>query len=142
MGKRKKATKPPPKKKGSSLPIIFSCLFCNHERSVTVKIDKKAGVGSLACQVCGQTFQSPVNYLSAPVDVYYDWVDACDAVAKEAGPDARSQDPLVSPRLARGGDGGRAGGDAAGRADKYDDQDGFVVDDDLDGGEGEFADNV
>jgi hypothetical protein len=61
QGKRKKATKPPPKKKGASLPVIFSCLFCNHENSVTVKIDKKAGVGALSCQICGQTFQTPVN---------------------------------------------------------------------------------
>lgn len=47
-----------------------------------VKLDKKVGVGNLSCKVCGQRFQTGINYLSAAVDVYSDWVDACDAVAK------------------------------------------------------------
>jgi transcription elongation factor Elf1 len=74
--------------------------------------------------------------LSAPVDVYYDWVDACYAVAKEARPDKEA----ISPRLLRGG--GGPGDDAhiaaaTGRADKYDDEDGFVV---ADEGEDDFVD--
>ncbi|MCJ1248305.1 hypothetical protein MMC30_005522 [Trapelia coarctata] len=47
-------------------------------------MDKKAGTGELSCKVCGQKFQTGINYLSAAVDVYSDWIDACDAVAKEA----------------------------------------------------------
>jgi transcription elongation factor Elf1 len=66
------------------LNTTFSCLFCNHENAIQVKIDKKAGVGTLQCKVCGQTFQTPTHYLSAPVDVYSDWVDACENVAQEA----------------------------------------------------------
>ncbi|RII10061.1 hypothetical protein CUC08_Gglean006051 [Alternaria sp. MG1] len=66
------------------LPTTFQCLFCNHEKSVSVSIEKKSGVGNLQCKVCGQTFQTNINYLSAPVDVYADWIDACDAVAKQA----------------------------------------------------------
>lgn len=46
---------------GDPLPTVFTCLFCNHENSVTVKIDKKAGIGSLECKVCGQRFQTTVN---------------------------------------------------------------------------------
>jgi transcription elongation factor Elf1 len=49
-----------------------------------VKLDKKLGLGHLSCKVCGQRFQTGINYLSAAVDVYSDWVDACDAVAKDA----------------------------------------------------------
>ncbi len=73
--------------------------------SVSVKLDKKAGIGELACKICGQQFQTGINCrfknitgrmfevgwmylwisdLSAPVDVYSDWIDACDAVAREA----------------------------------------------------------
>jgi len=37
------------------------------------------------CKVCGQTFQTDINALSAPVDVYSDWIDACDAVTRENG---------------------------------------------------------
>ena len=36
------------------------------------------------CKVCGQKFQSQINYLSAAVDVYSDWIDACENVAQEA----------------------------------------------------------
>lgn len=72
-------------------------------------MDKKAGIGELLCKVCGQQFQTGINCklfcdyaqsalimryrvftslaadLSAGVDVYSDWIDACDSVAKEAG---------------------------------------------------------
>ncbi|KAI1391143.1 Elf1-domain-containing protein [Hypoxylon trugodes] len=83
-GKRKKSSrKPQGKKKNDPLPTIFTCLFCNHEKSVTVEMNKKSGVGELECKVCGQRFQCGINYLSAPVDVYSEWIDAADAVAKE-----------------------------------------------------------
>ncbi|KAL8953354.1 MAG: hypothetical protein Q9222_000781 [Ikaeria aurantiellina] len=89
MGKRKKSSrKPQAKKKKDPLPSTFPCLFCNHEHSVTVKIDKKAGIGELSCKVCGQHFQTGINYLSAGVDVYSDWIDACDSVAKDAANDS------------------------------------------------------
>ncbi|KAL8835467.1 MAG: hypothetical protein Q9205_001128 [Flavoplaca limonia] len=85
MGKRKKSSrKPQGKKKKDPLPTTFPCLFCNHENSVSTKLDKKAGTGELSCKACGQQFQTAVNYLSSGVDVYSDWIDACDAVAKEA----------------------------------------------------------
>ncbi|KAJ5179639.1 hypothetical protein N7492_002849 [Penicillium capsulatum] len=84
MGKRKKSSRQPqgPRKR-EPLATTFSCLFCNHENSVIVKLDKKLGLGDLSCKVCGQKFQTGINYLSAAVDVYSDWVDACDAVAKD-----------------------------------------------------------
>ncbi|KAG5928596.1 hypothetical protein E4U42_000360 [Claviceps africana] len=83
MGKRKKSSrKPMGPKKADPLPSTFTCLFCNHEKSVSVKLDRKAGVGQLDCRICGQKFQCAVNYLSAAVDVYGEWVDAADAVAK------------------------------------------------------------
>jgi len=84
MGKRKKSSRGPQKKQKQVLPTNFPCLFCNHEKSISVKLDKKAGIGELSCKICGQQFQTGINYLSAPVDVYSDWIDACDAVAKDA----------------------------------------------------------
>ncbi|KAI9646945.1 hypothetical protein NHQ30_004945 [Ciborinia camelliae] len=86
MGKRKAAKKPQGPKKKESLATTFPCLFCNHENSVVCKVDKKMGVGQLTCKVCDQKFQCAINYLSAGVDVYADWVDACDAVARDASP--------------------------------------------------------
>ncbi|KAF2456827.1 hypothetical protein BDY21DRAFT_44244 [Lineolata rhizophorae] len=80
MGKRKKSSrKPAPKKRREALDTTFTCLFCNHEKAVTVKMEKKAGVANLSCKICGQTFQSGINWLSAPIDVYSDWIDACEA---------------------------------------------------------------
>lgn len=49
-----------------------------------MKLDKKGSVGQLHCKVCGQRFQTSINYLSAAVDVYSDWIDACENVAQEA----------------------------------------------------------
>ncbi|TFA99859.1 hypothetical protein CCMA1212_007991 [Trichoderma ghanense] len=84
MGKRKSSSrKPMGPKRADPLPTTFTCLFCNHEKSVTVKLDKRAGVGQLDCRICGQKFQCAVNYLSAAVDVYGEWVDAAEAVAKQ-----------------------------------------------------------
>ncbi len=128
--------------------MIFPCLFCNHEKSVTVKLDKKAGVGQLSCKVCNQQFQCAVNCtshlvlgpfsehrtwhlcfgctdLSAAVDVYADWVDACDAVAKEGGGEAAADYAPARPSVA-------AAGELAAR-NRSEDND----DDDLDGAEGD-----
>lgn len=88
QGKRKKSSrKPQGPKKREPLATTFTCLFCNHEKAIQVKLDKKAGVGQLHCKVCGQRFQTGINYLSAAVDVYSDWIDACENVAQEAAAD-------------------------------------------------------
>ncbi|KAL7625465.1 hypothetical protein AAE478_004685 [Parahypoxylon ruwenzoriense] len=130
MGKRKKSSrKPQGKKKSDPLPTIFTCLFCNHEKSVTVDMNKKSGVGELECKVCAQRFQCSINYLSAPVDVYSEWVDAADAVAKDNdGPGG----PTSSSAYHRG-----AKQSAAGRYDDDEDDrgyegEGIVQDDDED----------
>jgi len=134
MGKRKKSSrKPQGPRKNEPLPTVFTCLFCNHEKSVMVKLDKKAGVGTLDCKVCGQKFQCGINYLSAAVDVYSEWVDAADAVAHKD-----DEDGVDSYRDAGGAgrlSSGRPGA-SKGRADAYDDDDrgydgeGVVADDD------------
>ncbi|WEW56304.1 hypothetical protein PRK78_001747 [Emydomyces testavorans] len=99
MGKRKKSSrKPVGPKKREPLATTFSCLFCNHENCVVVKLDKKLGLGDLTCKVCGQRFQTGINYLSAAVDVYSDWIDACDAVAKDGGKDTGRGAPAGGSR--------------------------------------------
>ena len=83
MGKRKKSSrKPGPKKRREPLGSVncsfftshvltddlpdttFTCLFCHHDNSVTVKLDRKEGVAQLVCKICGQSFQSKVNRTS------------------------------------------------------------------------------
>ncbi|ESZ99450.1 hypothetical protein SBOR_0212 [Sclerotinia borealis F-4128] len=141
MGKRKAAKKPQgPKKiltilrvKKEVLNTTFPCLFCNHENSVIVKIDKKGGVGQLSCKVCDQKFQCAINYLSASVDVYADWVDACDAVAKEGNTD-RDLDPERTPIRRKSG--------AAAKDDEDDDDNDDDIMGDEDGMGGYGGDKV
>jgi len=140
MGKRKKASKPQAAKKKEKLPTTFQCLFCNHENSVSVTLEKKIGIGSLQCKVCGQNFQTNINFMSAGVDVYADWIDACDAVAKESAATAGPKEPYQGSGPARRAGAATAGGDdeeEEGGPDGYDGGDGFVVDDEMDA-EGEY----
>ncbi|ODN98478.1 hypothetical protein L198_03723 [Cryptococcus wingfieldii CBS 7118] len=98
MGKRKAAKKPVAKKKAEPLSSVFKCLFCNHEKAVTVKLDKATMFGNLHCKVCGQKYSAPINNLSAAVDVYCDWVDACEEVREKQPPKQRAPrgpDPLT-----------------------------------------------
>ncbi|CAG8018281.1 unnamed protein product [Penicillium nalgiovense] len=119
MGKRKKSSsKPQGPRKREPLATTFSCLFCNHENSVVVKLDKKLGLGDLSCKVCGQKFQTGINYLSAPVDVYSDWVDACDAVAKDT---ANQYDAPNPSQLGQRGISKQAIPEETGQDDGYDD---------------------
>ncbi|KAK6456455.1 transcription elongation factor Elf1 like-domain-containing protein [Scheffersomyces xylosifermentans] len=83
MGKRKSSAKPQKKIK-QTLDITFTCLFCNHEKSVICTLDKKNLLGELHCKICGQSFQTSIHSLSQPVDIYSDWIDACEDLAEEA----------------------------------------------------------
>lgn len=90
MGKRKTAAKPQKKIK-VKLDVTFRCLFCNHEKSVICTLDKKNGVGDLHCKICGQSFQTAINSLSQPIDIYSDWIDACEDLAEEQDGDEDKQ---------------------------------------------------
>ncbi|KAH8117561.1 Elf1-domain-containing protein [Phellopilus nigrolimitatus] len=85
MGKRKKSSRKPAAgaQKKKPLDTTFTCLFCHHEKSANVKIDRKEGVATLVCRVCGQRFQGRVNHLTEPIDVYSEWIDAADAAQKD-----------------------------------------------------------
>jgi len=81
MGRRKAKSKPPPKRKTiEPLPTFFNCPFCNHEKSCGVKLDREANTGRITCDVCTEDFQCNINYLSEAVDVYSEWIDACEAM--------------------------------------------------------------
>jgi len=79
MGKRKSKRKAPTKAKAvQPLDTQFNCPFCNHERSCEVKLDRERNVGFISCRVCLEDFQTSINYLSEAIDVYSDWIDACE----------------------------------------------------------------
>jgi transcription elongation factor Elf1 len=80
MGRRKSKRGPPPKRKNlTALDTQFNCPFCNHERSCEVKMDKTRNTGRIQCTICMEDFQATVNFLSEPIDVYNEWIDACEA---------------------------------------------------------------
>lgn len=80
MGKRKSRKKPMTRKKVvGTLETQFNCPFCNHEHSCEVKMDRTRNTGAIHCRVCLEDFQTSITYLSEPVDVYSDWIDACEA---------------------------------------------------------------
>ncbi|PFH54336.1 hypothetical protein AMATHDRAFT_170106 [Amanita thiersii Skay4041] len=84
MGKRKKSSrKPAPARQKVPLDTAFTCLFCHHDKSVTVRLDRKEGVAQLVCRVCDQRYQSKVNHLTEPIDIYSEWIDAADAAQKD-----------------------------------------------------------
>ena len=79
MGRRKSKRKPPPKKMTGTLETEFTCPFCNHDKSCEVKMDRGRKTGIISCTVCLEEFQTLITHLSEPVDVYSEWIDACEA---------------------------------------------------------------
>ncbi|KAF4608482.1 hypothetical protein EYR40_000827 [Pleurotus pulmonarius] len=107
MGKRKKSSrKPAPSRQKDPLDTTFTCLFCHHDKAVTVRIDKKEGVAQLVCKVCDQRYQSKTHHLTEPIDIYSQWIDAADAAQREGGssrrPAASSSRP--APAVSYGSD--------------------------------------
>ncbi|KAK3598105.1 hypothetical protein CHS0354_020965 [Potamilus streckersoni] len=83
MGRRKKTSKPPPKRKAvEKLDTLFDCPFCNHAKSCEVQFNKKANTGTVSCYKCLEAFQTTINHLSEAIDVYNDWIDACEDAKK------------------------------------------------------------
>ncbi|KAI0362220.1 Elf1-domain-containing protein [Trametes cingulata] len=104
MGKRKKSSRKPagPRKK-DPLETNFTCLFCHHDKSVSVRIDRKEGVAQLFCKVCDQRYQEKANNLTEPIDIYSAWIDAADAAERGASlarrPVASSSRPARAPSV-------------------------------------------
>jgi hypothetical protein len=57
----------------------------------------KAGIGSLACRLCGASYQMPIHHLHEPVDVFSEWLDECEAAHNRSRPG--HQNPGVDSAL-------------------------------------------
>ena len=42
--------------------------------------DSSDGNATLICKICGQSFSCRTNALTAPIDVYSEWIDATEEV--------------------------------------------------------------
>ena len=105
MGRRKSKRKAPAKRKLiTPLEKVFTCPFCNHEKSCDVKMDLDKNTAHIRCGVCSEDFQTVINCklpviyiypnpniyilnysfidldLTEPIDVYNEWIDACESV--------------------------------------------------------------
>ncbi|KAF0686608.1 Aste57867_21613 [Aphanomyces stellatus] len=80
MGRRKTSTKKIVTRKKQVVARVFKCPFCSHDDSVQCKMDRDRNVGHLSCRVCSESYQTNINYLSEPIDVYTDWIDECEAL--------------------------------------------------------------
>ncbi|RNA44061.1 transcription elongation factor 1 -like [Brachionus plicatilis] len=81
MARRKSKRKAPPKRKMTQpLEKVFTCPFCNHEKSCDVKMELDKNTAHIRCTVCSEDFQTVINYLTEPIDVYNEWIDACESV--------------------------------------------------------------
>lgn len=39
-------------------------------------------IGTLKCRICGEKWETRINYLSEPIDVFSEWLDATEAEAE------------------------------------------------------------
>jgi transcription elongation factor Elf1 len=60
------------------LETQFNCPFCNGSQTVTCDLDWEAEQGTVGCIACHQSFTAPITHLSEAIDVYHDWLDACE----------------------------------------------------------------
>lgn len=67
------------KKAAPKLDTSFNCPFCNGAKTVTCAIDLEHGLATARCGACGESFQTQADHLTEPVDVFSDWLDACEA---------------------------------------------------------------
>lgn len=83
MGRRKKAVKKVVKRKKYAVAKVFKCLFCNHDKSVACKMDTHSMTGELQCSICDAKYQTQINSLSEPIDIFTEWLDETSNLQEE-----------------------------------------------------------
>lgn len=125
MGKRKRATKPPPKKKTAKLEKIFNCPICGHEESVECFIDRGANMGVVECRTCGAKYSALIHSIEEEVDVFAKWIDALEVANQERENEKQQLEERRRNVAVRteDGDEDEAGLEVAGIGDEDDDDD-------------------
>jgi transcription elongation factor Elf1 len=83
MGRRKKAQKVVKKKVVRAVATVFKCLFCNHEKSVSCKLNLSSMIGELVCRICDAKFETQINTLTDPIDVFSEWLDEANELQEQ-----------------------------------------------------------
>lgn len=71
------------KRKKYAVAKVFKCLFCNHDQSVACKLDTRSMTGELQCSICDAKFQTQINSLSEPIDIFTEWLDETSNLQEE-----------------------------------------------------------
>uniref|UniRef100_A0A7N0TAW1 Transcription elongation factor 1 homolog n=1 Tax=Kalanchoe fedtschenkoi TaxID=63787 RepID=A0A7N0TAW1_KALFE len=98
MARRKNGKKPAPQKRLPKLGKAFTCPFCHHPESVECTIDKKLKIGKASCYVCSESYCVKINFLTEAIDIYSEWLDACEAANSNSSPRREQIPQPVSPR--------------------------------------------
>jgi transcription elongation factor Elf1 len=99
-------------KKRVTLAKRFKCPFCANEDVVECVMKLREGTGSLNCRICAASFQMPIHHLHEPIDVFSEWLDACEAAEKgegnaNGGRGAEDDGDLLAGSFQQSADGGR-----------------------------------
>ena len=58
--------------------MLTNVTILSYSSSCEVKMEKTRNTGRIQCSVCMEDFQATINFLSEPIDVYNEWIDACE----------------------------------------------------------------
>ncbi|KXS18813.1 Elf1-domain-containing protein [Gonapodya prolifera JEL478] len=86
MGKRRAKRKAPTRTK-VVLDREFNCPFCNHEKSIDIKLDRPNKVATLTCRTCGVGWQTKITSLDENTDVYHKWIDSIEEINRDVAPE-------------------------------------------------------
>jgi len=104
-GRRRSSSNKPVPKKRPKLDKIFKCPKCSHDGS-TVQITKKEKEmeAVISCKVCKSShkYRKRVTYLTEPIDVFSDWIDAIDQKGKHTKPQQGAKRPSTSMKTSTG----------------------------------------
>lgn len=82
---------------------VFKCLFCNHEASVVCKLNLNSMIGELVCRICDAKFETQINTLTDPIDVFSEWLDEANELQEQE--QRRMQEGLPTEAAGYVGDG-------------------------------------
>jgi len=79
----------------------------------------RGGIGSLNCRLCAASFQMPIHHLHEPIDVFSEWLDACEAAERTQ----RGEDNIGSYSTSEFNTNQRSSTSNSGRGGLHDDDD-------------------
>jgi transcription elongation factor Elf1 len=77
MGKKKSRSVKIMKAAPPKVERVFDCPFCEHAKTVEVKLQRPQKKAMLKCRICKVPYEVKINSLMIEVDIYCQWIDEC-----------------------------------------------------------------